>query len=220
MNQKDNKQILSRNLKKLLVEHDLSQADLAKALNITEATVSNWVNGLKFPRDNALNKISKLFDISVSELVDGEIPDSISSLPLNAWLPQNDNIKIPFYGDVSAGLGDYAGGYPAEDYEMIPSSKILSGYEYFCLRVDGDSMEPELHNGDTVLIRCQSIVENGDIGVAIVDGERGLIKRIFVKHNQIELQPENESYSPEIFKGADTNRVRILGKVVSVNRDY
>ena len=73
-----------------------------------------------------------------------------------------------------------------------------------------------IHDGDLVLVRKQSDVNNGDIAVVTIDDETATLKRILKKENILVLQPENPSYSSYIFSGEEQNRVRIIGKVIHV----
>lgn len=79
----------------------------------------------------------------------------------------------------------------------------------FCLNVQGDSMEPRFHDGDTVLIREQPSVDIGEIGLFIVDG-KGYIKQQG-PDRLISLNPEYEDVRPDEFSDA-----RCVGKVLGV----
>ena len=42
--------------------------------------------------------------------------------------------------------------------------------EFFALKIQGDSMEPKISNGDVVIVRQQPDCDNGDIAVVLVNG--------------------------------------------------
>lgn len=87
----------------------------------------------------------------------------------------------------------------------------------FVLRVTGDSMKDAgIMDGDYVLVRKQSQVENGEIGVAFVDGE-ATVKRIYREKTGWRLQPENAAMAPLLI-APDREDFRIGGRVIGVLR--
>jgi len=87
----------------------------------------------------------------------------------------------------------------------------------FALRVAGDSMvDAGIHDGDLVVARQQSTARNGEIVVALVQGET-TVKRIEKKAHHIRLLAENPKYPPIEIK---SERDVIQGKVISVFRSY
>ena len=68
----------------------------------------------------------------------------------------------------------------------------------------------------TLSVRPQNTIENGQIGVVLIEDE-ATVKRIFMKADQIILKPANERYKPKTFKRGERG-VRIIGKVVAVLR--
>lgn len=122
-------------------------------------------------------------------------------------------ISVPVLGQVAAGLPLLA----EENYEDVfplPADFTGSG-ELFMLRVKGDSMiEAGILDGDLVVVRKQPKVENGQIAVAMIEGE-ATVKRFFKEKDHILLQPENSLYAPII-----ACEVEILGKVVGLVRRY
>lgn len=129
-------------------------------------------------------------------------------------VPQPEVVPVPIVGVVRAGapalaLEDIEGYYPLE-------SQQLRGGTFF-LRVRGDSMiNDAIVEGDLALIRPQATAENGDIVVAMVDGEATL-KRFYRERDHIRLQPRNPNMAPIIIPADE--EVRIIGKVVKIVRD-
>lgn len=116
-------------------------------------------------------------------------------------------------------LGFIAAGEPIEAIEVpetvfVPKELTNPGSKQYALRVRGNSMqEANIYDGDTVIIREQPIVENGEIGVAIVNGNEATLKRIYQDKNGVRLQPANKSHKP-IF----VREIEIRGKVTGVLR--
>ena len=118
-------------------------------------------------------------------------------------------------------LGEVAAGRPFEPFEHpepieIPPS-LLRGGENFALRVRGESMiEDGVHDGDIIIVRRQTTVENGQTVVALVDGE-ATIKKYYRNGSRIELRPANFQMKPIIVKEED---VLIRGVVVGLIRRF
>lgn len=121
-------------------------------------------------------------------------------------------LSIPFKGYIAAGQPIQA----VEEFETItvPSSLVSSG-EHFALGVKGDSMIDEgIFDGDTVVIRKQNTVEDGETAVALINGNEVTLKKIFKEKNRIRLQPANPKLNPFYVK-----EVIIQGKVISTFRN-
>lgn len=117
-------------------------------------------------------------------------------------------------------LGTIAAGYPIEAVQeketiAIPKSKLVSKGDFFALKVSGQSMIDEnINDGDTVLIRKQSVANNGDRVVALLDQSEATLKKYFNEKNQIRLQPANDSFPAIIVK--PNQQIDIQGIVVGV----
>lgn len=67
----------SKNLKKLMYEHEKLQVDLIRDLGLKRATVSEWINGKAYPRMDKVQLLADYFGVQVSDLV-GEPGDYAS----------------------------------------------------------------------------------------------------------------------------------------------
>lgn len=121
---------------------------------------------------------------------------------------------IPVVGKVAAGTPITA----TENIEdTLSFSQNLFGDqdELFILNVQGESMiNAGIFDGDKIVVHKQENAENGEIVVAMIDGE-ATVKRFYKEINQIRLQPENDFMAPIIVKDA-----QILGTVVGLIRNY
>ena len=118
---------------------------------------------------------------------------------------------IPLLGPVAAGSPILA---EESISEMLPVPHfMLKDGNHFALLVRGDSMiQAGILNGDYLVVHQQSHALNGDIVVAMINGD-ATVKRFFKEKNAVRLQPENDAMQPIIAK-----EVEILGKVISVYR--
>ena len=123
---------------------------------------------------------------------------------------------VPLLGRVAAGVPVLSPENREGDVTVDASLfDIKATQPVFALGVRGDSMiEAHILDGDTVLVREQSTAANGDIVVALVEGET-TVKRFFLENDRVRLQPENRSMAPLYLVSGE---LRILGKVVGVMR--
>jgi repressor LexA len=123
-------------------------------------------------------------------------------------------IPIALLGSVHAGTFLE----PIEDIQaqIFVDADIVRNRECFALRVKGDSMQPSgIIEGDTVIISKDSLISNGDIVVALVDGDAAI--KVFTKllNGKICLSSTNPNY-PAMYPDNCT----ILGKMIHLSREY
>lgn len=124
---------------------------------------------------------------------------------------------IPLYGKIAAGTPIEAIRHEGQNID-VPPDMVSGNGEHYALTVDGDSMiKAGINNRDTVIIRRADTANNGDIVVALVDGEEVTLKRLLRKDGKIILQPENDDHEPQIY---EPGRVQVQGKLVSLYRTY
>jgi len=128
---------------------------------------------------------------------------------------EKEKYLIPIVGTIAAGAPILAEENIAEYLDLY---KIFySNAELFALRVKGESMKKAgIMDGDLVIVKKQPIIENGEIGVAIIDNE-ATVKRIFFKNGKIILHPENDEMK-DIIIYPQKNEFYIAGKVIGVVR--
>jgi repressor LexA len=119
-------------------------------------------------------------------------------------------VRLPLVGNVAAGTPILAE-QNIEDHILISESLAQEGW--FLLKVRGDSMvNAGILDGDLVLVRPQPSADNGQIIVAMVEGE-ATCKRLDRRNGQIRLLPENEDYQPIVAPDA-----QVVGLVKGVMR--
>lgn len=123
-------------------------------------------------------------------------------------------VPVPLIGKVTAGVPILAVENVEETYP-IPRDLLGCDEDVFMLSVTGDSMiNAGILDHDYIIARKQNFANNGDIVVALIDGEETTVKRYFRDIRNIRLQPENDKYKPIL--GSDN--IKVLGKVISVFR--
>ncbi len=123
-------------------------------------------------------------------------------------------IEIPIIGTIAAGE-------PIEAIEneqnmvSVINPKITSSEGYYALKVSGESMIDEgIFDGDIVIIKKQSVAENGQTVVAIIDENKATLKKIYREKNKFRLEPRNQNMIPFFRK-----EVEIRGIVIQIIRN-
>jgi repressor LexA len=127
------------------------------------------------------------------------------------------SMSVPIIGTIRAGIPEVA----TED--ILGFCQIdanwLKGRDNFILKIKGNSMiDAGIYNGDYAIIRPQATAENGEIVVALIDGEATL-KRFFREKDCIRLQPENCSMEPIIIREGEADTV-IAGRLLKTIRFF
>lgn len=193
------------NIKHLRKAAKLTQQQLATRLSVIRSTVAMWESEKSQPDNNALINMSKIFDVPIDEILEND---------------KKNAVKIPVLGCVAAGIPIEA----VEDiigYEEIPESMSKKG-DFFGLRIKGNSMEPQICDGDIVIVRKQEDVESGEIAIVIVNGDEGVCKKVIKHENGISLVSLNPLYDPMFFSPNEVEEkpVTICGKVVELRRKF
>lgn len=125
-------------------------------------------------------------------------------------------VSVPVMGRIAAGVPISAIQNHTHDIACPPD--LLTNGEHFALEVKGDSMiDAGIHDGDIVVIRRCDSAENGDIVVALVEGEEATLKRLRKRGAAIALEAANPNYETRIF-GPD--QVAVQGRLVGLMRRY
>ena len=120
-------------------------------------------------------------------------------------------------------LGIVAAGQPIEailTHDTISVPKDLQGRgRTFALRVRGESMVDEnIQDGDIIIVASQRTAENGQMVVALIDGNYATVKRFYRETDFIRLEPANPQFKPIFIKTPE--RIQIQGVVRGLIRKY
>ncbi len=216
MNSRD---IFINNLKAIMKERKVSRRQLAEGLNIPYTTLTDWCTGRIFPRVEKINLIADYFNIKKSDLIE-EITDEdddalyddvvkvdvFSKLFLDSvWCLKNESFKI--------------------DEELIPPEWIKKQQSYFGLIMNDNSMDPEFHKDDYLIIReCKKMDKDGFYCILEKDSDYAKIRKLIHINDGIMVMPLNmdDKTQPKTYlKGTlEFESLRIIGIVVQVKRKY
>lgn len=208
MTDEEQKRIFAKNLTYYISLSGKQQKEVAKDLGYSPTTFNTWCVGKIIPSAGKIQHIADYFKIGKSDLLD----DKSSLLGIR----KSKGFVINVLGRVAAGI-------PIEAVENIIDTEEISeetakNGEYFGLQIKGDSMEPKISNGDIVIVRQQEDAENGDVVIALVNGDDATCKRLRKYRDGIELISTNPMYAPMFFSNEDivSKPVKIIGKVVEL----
>ena len=222
-------------IKQYREEHQMSLQDFANLIgtsrsyiHMLEKNINPSTNKPISPSIETLKLLAKAMNMDLEFLLKQLNSNQKIYLDENKYNEQfnktdalgNPVVSIPILGTVKAGY-DYLA---QENWigAVDVDKKLADGNELFALKVHGDSMSPVLIEDDIVIIKKQDDFENGDIVVAIVNGDEATIKKGKKSENSILLQPLNPSYEPLIFTYDEMKSipVKIIGIVKQLKREF
>lgn len=208
-----NKQVMAQNIKMYMEDKGISRKEFCKRLGFAYSTVTDWLNAEKYPRIDKIEMMANFFGVSKADLVE---PHTATPAQPPAQKVTRYTYRIPVVGRVAAGQPILAQ-EEIIDYEYIDERLHKGGDQYFGLVVKGSSMEPTIHDGDTIIVRVQETVENGQIAVVLVDGEDATVKEVKESEEGLTLIGHNVAvYTPHFYSREEVEKlpIRIIGRVI------
>lgn len=235
---------LSDRVRWLLAEKNLSQAELAKKAGVKQPSVFAWVKGntKKIGLEPAM-RISRTFGVPLRWIKDGvgeptDAEDSPGGI-VQAYIPGEETppagcVAVPEYR-LTLAANTAPGDEPT--WEEVNDAVPHWMPESFFLkkgvrpercrfgRVDGDSMEPTLCDGDKVLWAEESDpragcvrIRDGAIYAVGIEGDLK-VKRLRRIQDGIEVVSDNPAYKVMTYTGEAADRLRVFGRVLHVSRE-
>ncbi|MCD8211532.1 MAG: LexA family transcriptional regulator [Oscillospiraceae bacterium] len=194
-------------INRLRLEQNMTLEELGDKVGVGKSTVRKWEKGIiaNMKRDK-IAKIAEALGTTPAYLMGWDEPQPAKT------------VTIPVLGRVAAGI-------PIDAVELIIGSEDISERlaetgDFFALRIKGDSMEPDIHDGDTVIVRKQDDAESDEIVIALVNGNDGVCKRLKKYNDSIALVSNNSNYAPMYFSRSeiDETPVKVIGRVIEIRR--
>ncbi len=199
-------------LRFLRTERDESLEKVAKYLNVSLQTISNYETEKRDMTPETIIKLANYFNVSTDYLLGKtDARNNVSDI-------DNSNKRIymcPVYGQISAGQPNWAEECIEGRLMLDPDLMgIVNPEEHFFLRVNGESMNQIVRNGAFALIHKQDSVESGEIAVVLVNGYDATLKKFTRQGELIILEPQSndESFKTQVYD--KTTPIKILGKYV------
>ncbi len=192
--------MLDKKIKELRKKRKMTLLELAERIGTSKQTIHRYENGIitNIPPEK-IEALAKALETTPQELM--------------GWQGEETSAKrLPILGEIACGVPIYAN----ESYEGYVSTSKATDAD-FCLLAHGDSMTgARINDGDIVFIKSQSSVDNGEIGVVIINDEATL-KRVYFypEEEKLVLSAENPKYAPFVFVGDELESIKIIGKAVA-----
>lgn len=192
-------------LKSIRLSMGLSQEEFAKKLNTTKQVISRYETEQRTPKITIAQEYANILGVPLQNLIDNNVDFPLAT----NIIPMPEAKSIPLVGNIACG-------------EPILAEENIEGYVKapaycegsFALRCKGDSMTgARIMDGDIVIIRQQSDIDDGEIAAVLIEDEATL-KRVYKMPGRLVLRAENPRYAPIDLSGAELDGVRILGKAV------
>jgi repressor LexA len=179
-------------------------------------TVREIAEGLGFKSLNNVRQHLRLIEKKGFLRISGGKARGIDVTMKFGKVTSDNGIEVPLIGRVAAGTPIVA----EENIEgtVTLDRSLFKGDGLFTLKVRGESMQDiGVFDGDIAVVKQQQNAANGEVVVAIVDGEATL-KRFFKKSDKIVLHAENPNFSDIVV--TSPKNVFIAGRLVGVIRKY
>ena len=193
--------------KKKSEDANWTQRFVAEKIGMARTTYTAYENGTKMPPPDTINNIAILLDVSNDYLMGRtNIPESYNDLSTEHFA------FLPVVAEISCGIPTFT---EDEILEYFPAERtLLTGGEYVWLKAQGSSMvNAGIRDGSKVLIRLQSVVENGEIAAICIDDNSATLKKVYFSDDNITLVSENPSCTDQVYS---KSQISIKGKAVYV----
>ena len=219
----EEKKEFAKYLEEFMQKNEYKLEYLADVTGASVSAIGHYKTGNRTPKDDFVDKFIEVFNLDKTEqnkiklaVAMDRTPDIIKKQlnTIKNEVLDTDFMVIPVYNSVSAGLGCLACADPI-DYITVPK---MAG-EIIAIKVNGDSMEDTILDGATILVRKNTPVELGEIGVFLtndIDYAEGFVKRLRHKNGTYVLESDNKKYKDIIIK---TNDIIACGKVLKIIND-
>ncbi|HFI0506161.1 TPA: helix-turn-helix transcriptional regulator [Streptococcus suis] len=213
-------------LKKRRSELKITQAEMARKLDITRQSYFTWESGKTKPNSQNIEKLANILGVSTSYFeseyklvrtylqLNSHNREKVESYAEELLIVQKENNVMPLYSvkviddiELSAGLGESI-------YDESETVEVFSDKDYsydIATWIKGDSMEPIYLSGEVALIREGRFDYDGAV-YAVVWNERAYIKKVYLEEGGYRLVSLNPDYS-DMFASAEDNP-RIVGKII------
>ena len=201
---------LAENIRKFRTDADLTQAKLADLVGVTRATVTQWERGWSQPRMGAVEKLSEVLGVSMSELVDDS---NIKRSPGAITPTEPRKAYLPLLGKVHA--GDAQEPQVLDERISLPYEVWERHRDGYFLQVEGQCMSKIYPEGSYILIDPMQRPTNGSIAVVSIDGADYVMRRLYKGSSVLVLSPDSwEAGYEDIVIAGDDHTVEFVGSVV------
>ncbi|MDO9304613.1 MAG: LexA family transcriptional regulator [Sulfuricurvum sp.] len=197
----------AENLKKYMKQNNITAAEISEKLDITRAAVTNWSNGIRFPKDDKrIMALASILRVGVEDLFNDSDLKPIA--------------RVPVIGEASCGSAI------TSSFQETGRTCYYRGDffhpDLYCVLASGDSMAPEIEDGDEIVCDPRVQPAHGDLVHYSIHGESAI--KVYVVDNDahlLQFVPYNPS---DTFKtrtirldDEEASELKVV-KVVAVNK--
>lgn len=199
---------IGQRIKTMRMTRGWTQQELADKLRCGTSTIGMYETDKREPDLDTIEALADVFNTTISSIL-GEKANILSNIrPLS----DQKMTKVPLIGEVAAGIPILA----EQEYDVFIEGPSKADY---ALRVEGDSMSPTYLPGDVIYVRETPDVDNGRVGVVLVD-DSATLKHIYHMKDGLTLVSDNPNYAPMMITFQEHDVIRILGEVCGYTRMY
>lgn len=202
-------------LRMALDMNKMKQSDLVKKAGINKGALSSYLSGKYIPKQNSIYAMAKALNVSEGWLMGFDVPMERKEIYLSS-----KGVQVKVVGRVAAGI-PFLADEDVIGYEEVSDEVAKSG-QIFGLLIRGNSMEPRICDRDVVIVRKQDYADDGDIVIALIDGEDATCKRLKMYKDGLALVSSNPAFQPMYFTAEEVANkpVQIVGKVIELRGKF
>ena len=199
---------------------NLKQVDIIERTGINKGALSSYLSGKYEPKQKNILLLAETLDVNENWLMGYDVP---MERKYSAFRSSSDNEC-----DAAAKPHDQGGlGISNENIQKLMDTesvieKLAAAGELFEFRIKGNSMEPKISDGDTLIVRPQDDANSGDIVIALINGSEATCKRLIKFQEGISLVSFNADYEPGFYSNKEIaeKRVRVIGRVIESRKRW
>lgn len=215
----------SERIRQVMLDKSLNIPELSSALGISKRTIESYLQAGRPPGPEFLAAMTTQLGVSASWILTGE-GHAYTEARTNAVSSPPDFTPIPRYAvEASAGHGalihdEEGSGYYAYNRKFL-ERRGLKPDNLAVISVKGDSMEPELYDGDLILLdRAQTTPRDSRIYAVRYNSDL-FVKRVMeLPGNRIQLLSTNANYPPITVDATELDSIQIIGRVVNSTHEW
>lgn len=199
---------IGEKIKILRKQKKMRQEDVAKLSGIHQSTISSYELGNINPSLEAIRELSRVLEVDADYLED----NTKKNYEKSDLIPHEAINEMPLLsGTVSASTFTHSFNDWEGETVAVPIKNLSNKVAW---RVQGRSMEPEVLDGELVVIEKIDRFSNDDWVIA--ENDDGVTIKVFkeLADGSVELRPLNPSFATLHFKNSEDKRLEILGKVI------
>lgn len=218
--------IFAKRLRKAMDIRGIKQVELVEVTGISKSAISQYLSGAFVPKQKNTYKLADALNVDPAWLMGREV--NMEKKEVRGEYDKSELIKavlgdivmLPIVGTIRAGEPILAT-ESVEGYFPMDNSILSSDKNYFFLKVRGNSMNLEFKEGSLLLVEKTPCIENGEIGVVLVNAHEATVKKIVKNDNMITLIPmsSNHTHTPQMINLARQD-VEIIGRVKMAIKQY